>query len=219
MNISTRQLRSYVTVARELHFTRAANLLGISQPALSATIHQLEETVGAPLFDRTGRRVHLTQMGAEFLNSATRLLEDMEQSVASLRDLVEKRTGFVKVAALPSAVYRILAPALGEFHQHYPQIKLTVRDSLNDDILQAVRRGDVDFGIAVPPDDSNELAEIRLLDDQFVIAMHRSHALAKKENIQWSDLRGFPIVHVARGSNVRKEVELQLLAQGIPTAI
>lgn len=215
MDLSTRQLRAFIAVAEELHFTRAANRLGISQPALSSKIQQLETNLGATLFDRNGRTVRLTDIGSLFFSSATRLVDEIEHSVQALSDVVEKQRGHLKVAALPAATYSILVPALGRFHQRYPNIKITMQDGLNDDVLEAVVRRDVDFGIGVWEADKAELEEIPILDDQFVATVPISHKLAKKRAVKWLDLARENIVHVAQGSSVRRLVDAKLSAKGI----
>ncbi len=214
MDISTRQLHAFIAVAEELHFTRAANRLNISQPALSAKIQLLEKNLGAKLFDRDGHSIRLTDLGSLFLSSATQLVGQIEDSIKSLSDVVEKQTGHLKVAALPSATFGILVPALGRFHERFPNVKLTMRDALNDHVLEAVARGDVDFGVGVLESDKTEFEELPILEDQFVAVVPANHRLARRTAVKWSDLSQEDIVHVAKGSSVRRMVETELSAKG-----
>src|SRR5690606_32408095 len=102
MNISSRQLRAFVALAQERHFTKAAERCHQTQPAFSAQIRALEDAVGVRLFDRTTRRVELTPEGLLFNESALRLLNDLEAVMGDIQDHVAKRRGRVAVAALPS---------------------------------------------------------------------------------------------------------------------
>lgn len=215
MDISTRHLRAFTTVADVLNFTRAAESLGVSQPALSATIRQLEGLMGAPLFDRAGRRVRLTKAGMLYLGNARRLLEDMERSTGAIRDFVEKRTGRIDLAALPSAAFELVAPALHRFNADYPHVKLVIRDALNDEVLELVRRGEVDLGFGIVLEPERDLDTAILYRDRFVAAVPAQSALAAAPTVAWSDLGAVPIIHVAKGSNTRSVTDSVLARLGI----
>src|SRR5881409_1988343 len=102
MNVSTRALHAFVTLAEQRSFTRAAALCHLSQPAFSALIRALEDNLGARLFDRTTRSVELTAEGRVFVESARRLLRDVDDALADLRDHAARRRGRVAIAVLPS---------------------------------------------------------------------------------------------------------------------
>ena len=207
MEVSSRHLRAFVTVAEAMNFTRAAETLGISQPALSATIQQLEDILAARLFDRAGRRMRLTEVGRLYLGIAQRLLYELDSSLGVVRDLVEKRIGKLHVAALPSAASEIVAPALAQFSQTYPQIQLTVRDALNAEVIERVRRGEVDMGFGIPEGDSPALEVATILQDRFVAVLPIGHPLTRQAAVPWAALRGLPLVQVAPGSNTRRVVD------------
>ncbi|HIC81787.1 MAG TPA: LysR family transcriptional regulator [Kiloniellaceae bacterium] len=207
MEVSSRHLRAFVTVAKAMNFTRAAETLGISQPALSATIQQLEDILAARLFDRAGRRMRLTEVGRLYLGIAQRLLYELDSSLGVVRDLVEKRIGKLHIAALPSAASEIVAPALAQFSRTYPQIQLTVRDALNAEVIERVRRGEVDMGFGIPEGDSPALDVATILQDRFVAVLPAGHPLTQQAAVPWAALRGLPLVQVALGSNTRRVVD------------
>jgi len=115
MNVSTRQLRAFVTLAEQRSFTRAAALTHLSQPAFSALIRSLEEAIGQRLFDRSTRHVDVTTEGREFEAAARRVLAEVESAFETARDFAARRRGRVSVALLEKAPSDLnLRPVTGE---------------------------------------------------------------------------------------------------------
>ena len=115
INLSARHLRAFIAVANVQNFTKAAQKLNLSQPSLSATIRQLEDMLGARLFERHTKLVRLTIIGESYLGVAQRLLSEMDSSAEVVRDLLEKRKGNLHIASLPSVAAGILARELSRF--------------------------------------------------------------------------------------------------------
>ncbi|WP_342117842.1 LysR family transcriptional regulator [Pseudoduganella sp. OTU4001] len=151
MNIELRQLRYFATVAEELHFGRAARRLHMTQPPLSQTIMALEETLGAPLFERNRRGVALTAAGAALLPEAQRLL----QQAAGLPELVQRAatgaSGRLSLAFVSSADYSVLPPSLRAYRAEYPQVEITLKEATSDLQLDDLLEGRVDAGLLIPP--------------------------------------------------------------------
>src|SRR3546814_11330229 len=122
MNLSSRQLRAFVALAQEKHFTRAAGRCHQTQPAFSALIRSLEDLAGVRLFDRTTRRVELTPEGRLFNESALRLLNDLDAVMGDVQDHVAKSKGSVAVAALPSLAAGWPPGIFAPFHAQYPGV-------------------------------------------------------------------------------------------------
>ncbi len=207
MNLSTRQLRAFVALAQERHFTRAAQRCHLTQPAFSALIRSLEETAGARLFDRNTRRVELTVEGRVFEASAQRLLGELELALEDVRDHALRRRGRVAVAALPSLAAGWLPDLLARFHADYPGIVLQLRDALLDPCLDMVQRGEVDFAVAARRDDMTGLESVFLHADRYYLVCRKDHALARREKVRVRDLAREPVIHLARGSSVRKQLD------------
>ena len=207
MNLSTRQLRAFVALAQERHFTRAAQRCHLTQPAFSALIRSLEETAGARLFDRNTRRVELTVEGRVFEASAQRLLGELELALEDVRDHAQRRRGRVAVAALPSLAAGWLPDLLARFHADYPGIVLQLRDALLDPCLDMVQRGEVDFAVAARRDDMTGLESVFLHADRYYLVCRKDHPLAQREKVRVRDLAREPVVHLARGSSVRKQLD------------
>ena len=148
MNLSTRELHAFVALAEQRSFTRAAGSCHLSQPAFSALIRALEESLGSRLFDRTTRSIELTAAGLAFIEPARRLLRDAEEAVADVRDHAARKRGRVSVAVLPSLAAGWLPPLLADYHARYPGIELDVADVLSDACIERARSGAANFALA-----------------------------------------------------------------------
>jgi len=216
MNISSRQLRAFVALSEERHFTRAARRCHLTQPAFSALIMTLEASLDVRLFDRSTRHVDLTPEGRLFDPLARHLLLDMEQAATSLRDHVARRRGRVAVAALPSLAAGWLPGILAEYHKAYPGVSLTLRDALLDGCLDMVLSGVVDFAVAACRDDRQELEYEFLHGDCFHVVCRRDHPLTTRgEPVRLRDLTGLPLIQMARNSSVRQHLESHPATRGM----
>jgi DNA-binding transcriptional LysR family regulator len=206
-NVSTRQLRAFSALAELRNFTRAAAQCHLSQPAFSALIRSLEESVGVRLFDRDTRKVDLTAEGRLFLDSASRLLHDFGVALADLSDLATRQRGRVSVAVLPALAAGWLPDVLAEFHGRYPGIELDVADVLSDECAERVRSGRADFALASTRSTSAELTAERFCTDRFHLVCRKDHPLAGRRKVTLKQLAEQPFIHLARTSSVRQHVD------------
>jgi DNA-binding transcriptional LysR family regulator len=211
MSLSSRQLRAFVTLAQERHFTKAAERCHQTQPAFSALIKSLEDSVGVRLFDRTTRRVDLTPEGQTFYESAQRLLNDMDAALEDIHDLVAKRKGRVAVAALPSLAAGWLPGVYARFHREFPDIQLELRDALLEPCLALVRRGDVDMAVAAQGQDMSGLLMEPICEDYFYLVCRRDHPLAGRSTVTWQDLSGSAMIQVGKSSSIRQSLSREPL--------
>lgn len=212
MDPELRHLRAFAAVAAHGGFTRAAERLRTTQPALTLLVRQLEESVGARLFDRNTRNVQLTATGAQLLPAVERLLGDLDTTIGGVRDAVARASGRVVVAALPSLASSVLPQAIARARAGNPGIAIAVRDAVAGRISTMVRTGEADLGLAGRPAEEEGLLFERLWTDRLVAACPRSHPLAKRRRVAWSDLVGEPFISMSRDSSVRRLVE-QAFAQ------
>lgn len=206
-NLSTRQLRALVALAEARNFTRAAARCHLSQPAFSALIRSLEQALNARLFDRTTRSVELTVEGALFLESAQRLLRDVQLSMDDLGEHVARRRGRVAMAALPALAAGWLPGVLAEFKAAYPDIELDIADALSEECVERVRAGKADFALAAIRSSAAELRTELFCADRFHLVCRRDHPLAQRKRLAIGDLGGHDFVNLARTSSVRQHVE------------
>lgn len=206
MNLSSRQLRAFIALVEERHFTRAAQRCHQTQPAFSALIRSLEEALGVRLFDRTTRKVELTTEGRLFQDAARRLLDDMDAAVVNLRDHAALRRGRVTVAALPSLAAGWLPAVYAAFHRDHPAVSLHLHDALLEPCLEHVRRGDADIAVAAEGMNMAGLATEPLCEDVFHLVCRKDHPLAGKRHVSLSDLGNAPIIQLGKGSSIRQSL-------------
>jgi DNA-binding transcriptional LysR family regulator len=123
-----RHLRYFVVLAEELHFGRAARRLAISQPPLSVAIRQLEESIGARLFERNSKQVRLTPAGAALQGSARQLLRQAEEASMEARDVSQGSAGRLRIGFVGSMLYRGLPQALRKFQATHPAVRITLAE-------------------------------------------------------------------------------------------
>ncbi len=215
MNLSSRQLRAFVALADERNFTRAAERCHQTQPAFSALIKSLEDSVGVRLFDRTTRRVELTPEGILFDASALRLLNDLETVMGDLQDHVAKRRGRVSVAALPSLAAGWLPGIYAQFHTQFPDIELQLHDALLEPCLDLVRRGTADIAVAAKGLDMTGLTAEPLCEDHFYMVCRKDHLLASRSAVHLRELADLPIIQLGKNSSIRQSLANRAAAAGL----
>lgn len=177
--VDLRQLECFLAVCEELHFSRAAEKLNISQPSLSRHIRNLEAAVGMPLFDRIGRRTALTEAGRILQAHALRMFHELDQAQAAIRDLGGLQRGRLTVGALHTTGY-LLPPAVAVFKGAYPNIELSIHGLRARDIADKLLENAMDLGITSLPPEEDDLEAIPLFDESLALAVAADHELAKE---------------------------------------
>ncbi|WP_420145636.1 LysR substrate-binding domain-containing protein [Sphingobium sp.] len=201
-----RHLRYFICVAEEMHFGRAAKRLGMSQPPLSQQIRMLEQELGARLFDRTSRRVALTEAGRLFLPEARKALEQADRAAHVARRAQSGHLGRLALGFTASAPFvPQIADALHDFRQNQPEVDLRVHELGKDDQVRMMERGDLDIGIVravAPPSLPEGLRSTWLLEEEMLLALRQDHALAQQDaDPTIADLAGVPFVLYATASS------------------
>lgn len=183
-----RHLRYFVAVAEELHFGRAAERLHMAQPPLSQQIRKLEDELGVQLFQRTQRRVQLTEAGQIFLQGARQMLAQAEQTVAAARRAGRGEIGSLTVGFVGSASYEILPAIMRRFHAWLPDVELILRELTTAQQVRALHEQRIQVGILRPPVASAGLAIKTFLKESLMIALPENHPLAGLPRIALSKL-------------------------------
>jgi DNA-binding transcriptional LysR family regulator len=184
-----------VAVAEELHFRKAGERLGLSQPALSERISSLEHELGFPLFFRTTRQVSLTQAGSEFLKDAQRILADIEKSVSNVRHVADSGLKSLRVSGVDEALSLLFPPALIEFRKHHPDVHIELLEiSSSDYHTQELvnHRTDVAF-VRKPPEDEFLSSEL-LYRQSAVVVVADDNPLSERKEISVEDIKDFPLI-------------------------
>ncbi|MBM7422475.1 LysR family transcriptional regulator [Spongiibacter marinus] len=207
MNVSVKQLRAFVAVAETGSFAQACEQLNISQPALSMAVKNLEDEVGGSLFLRSTRSLSLSPEGSAFLPTAQRLLRDWSDAFTDLQRLYSLQQGKLTIAAMPSFASTRLPAVLATYRQKFPNIDIAVRDIVMEELIEAVRAGRVELGVAFEPDDSEGLEFEALFTDRFVAVFPEAHPLLTRSRLRIKDLLGDTVITLNRGSSTRRWTE------------
>ncbi len=210
-------LRYFLEVARTGHITRAAERLGMSQPALSSAIRKLEDEAGAPLLDRTAKGVELTEAGRVFAEHARESLQAADDGVRAVRELVGLESGLIRIGGGATAVGYLLPPAISAFRAQHPAIRYYIREAGSGAVGEAVLAGELDLGIVTLPvrvPGVGDLLTLPLVTDELRLIVPAEHRLADRKNFRWSDLEGEAMVGFEAGSAVREVIDREARAHG-----
>jgi len=185
INFDLNDLQAFRAVVDQGSFSKAADAVRISQPALSRRIEKLEDALGVRLFERTTRKVSLTQAGRGFMPSVERLLDDLDNALLGISEVASTRLGQVTVACVPSAAYYFMPQVIAHYHQQYPRIKVKVLDSSAHDVLSAVVDGEADFGVSFMGTLEADVEFEPLVQESYVVACRRDHPLAGRSSVSW----------------------------------
>ncbi|MBZ9777029.1 LysR family transcriptional regulator [Mesorhizobium sp. CO1-1-8] len=208
MKITIKQIQSFLAVAEFGNFSAASSRMGLAQSAISQAVKDLEDELAVRLFDRTTRRVELTDAGREFRNSASKIMEDLQLAVRSVHDLAERRRGKIRVAAPPLLAAAVLPHAIAEFQSRYPGITVELADVGTEMIVESVRSGKADCGLGTFPPAEAGIERIILVRDTLMLFCSGKSTLASNETTSWTDLQRHPIITLTRDSGIRLLVEV-----------
>ena len=198
MSVELRHLRYFLAVAEDLHFGRAAQRLGIAQPAHSQQIQRLEAEVGVELFHRTKRRVELSAAGAAMVAQSRQALADAAGAVDAARRAARGETGVLTVGFVESAAGLVLPRAVRSFRERHPQVELVLRELAVDAQLAGLHGGTIDVAIVRPPLEARELRVETVLEEGLVVAVADDHPLASRRRVGPAALAGEPLVLISR---------------------
>lgn len=197
------QLAYFVAVARTRHFTRAADLTGVSQPTLSKQIRVLENSLGTPLFVRDRGAIELTTAGEALLPHAQRILIDVESAERSVHEVAHLRRGRVRLGATPSLCDGVLPEALTRFHESYPDIDLEVQEAGSRLLTRELAQGRLDVALLIVPlhDAHPDIETTPVLRERLVLASPVDADVP--DHMDVADLRDLPLVMFREGYDLR----------------
>lgn len=192
--IDLRQLRYFVALADELHFGRAAERLGIAQPALTQQMQRLEADLGVSLLDRSQRRVQLTAAGTVLLEEGRRVLRQAERAVSLTERAGRGEIGRLVIGVAESASYAVLPELLRAFRREHPDVDLSVQMMNTAAQVTAIRAGDIDAGLGRLPIDTEGLSERTIRTDPVAVLLPEEHRLATARALTLRELAGEPLI-------------------------
>ena len=197
-SLKYRQLKAFTLVVETGSFVAAANELAITQPSFSALIKALEEDVGVELFDRTTRRCVTTEAGLLFYEQIKTAMDHLEQAYRNIKDVGAGLAGRLTVAALPSLAAGVITEALILYKRQYPLVQIELVEQKNGPILEAVRTGSVDIGVAGLVGDHHDLSFEHLWTDSLMFVVPEGHAMIGDE-ANWSCAERYPLIVMDAG--------------------
>jgi DNA-binding transcriptional LysR family regulator len=210
-----RQLRAFQAVYQLRKLSAAAEQLFITQSAVSVLIRQLEEGLGARLFDRTTRSLQPTQAAMEAIVVAERILRDVDSLGAGLRDLTLLRRGRVSLAVTPTLAQILLPAAVREFGSLHPEVRVVIDDCAPEQFIARVLGEHVDFGIGAPERAAADVETKTLMRDHLSLVCDQRHPLAAVKTLRWSDLRGQGVITVRPGYGIRPLIDGAAAGAGV----
>ncbi len=186
------QLRYFLRIAELANFTRAAEELGISQPALSRSIQRLEEELGQPVFERQGRSLSLTDAGTLLQGRAQQILSLIEDTKAEICD--DGQSGRIRVGAIPTIAPYFLPEVLRQFSKEFPKATIIVQENTTDNLLKSCTQGEIDLAILALPVPAKYLEVQELFKEELLLVVPPDHPLVEKEKIRLSDVEPYPFV-------------------------
>lgn len=211
-----RHLRYFVAVAEELHFGRAAEALGISQPPLSQQIQALEQELGVRLFERTRRRVALTEAGRLFLEETRRTLAQVDKAADVARRAQQGELGELKIGFTSSAPFTSTIPrAILAFRQAYPEVHLDLHEMSSREVTEALGDESLQVGLIRPLALPQDLTAVELFNEPLVALLHAGHPLAGTagDGIGLAALASEPFVYFSRSHGTGLHDQLISLAR------
>ncbi|AHK46005.1 transcriptional regulator, LysR family [Ensifer adhaerens OV14] len=216
--VKFRHLQTFVEVARQKSVMKAAELLHVSQPAVTKTIRELEEVLGVAVFEREGRGIKITRYGEVFLRHAGAALTALRQGLDSVS---QERSGDgvpVRIGALPTVSTRIMPKAMSLFLKEDTGARIKIVTGENAVLLEQLRVGDLDLvvGRLAAPEKMTGFSFEHLYSEQVVFAVRAGHPLLSGAQSAFAHLGDYPVLMPTRASIIRPFVEHFLIANGIP---
>ena len=195
MKFGLRHIRYFIAVAEELHFRRAAERLGIAQPALSRAIRYLEDQLSVRLFERTNRSVALTSAGATFLAGSHAVMNAIERTVDDTRRTHDGQIGTLRIGYTDFAIAGALPNLLKEFQRMHPGIVLQPHHDVTTDQLRRLDEGTLDIGFVTGPITRQGYDQCLVQKDRLICVVYEHHRLAGRRSIRLEELANEDFVH------------------------
>jgi LysR family transcriptional regulator, carnitine catabolism transcriptional activator len=209
-NLTLRQLRAFWLVSHEGSMTRAATHMHLTISALSMLVRTLEDELGVRLFERTTRRVELTEAGRQFLPTVRDVFFVLDAGLETLQESKRRKSERLSVVTSPLLAASLVPVVIAQFRAQFPNVVVTLQDAPVDQVVARVREGKSDFGICTADLESGDLVSQVLYKDTLVLACSPDHALAGQREAGWGDLIDQNLILLNAGTGLRRLVDQTL---------
>ncbi|MCU6710187.1 LysR family transcriptional regulator [Paenibacillus sp. J5C_2022] len=200
-----RQLEYFMALCKELHFTRASEQLGVTQPTLSHQIKALEIEMGMPLFDRIGKKTTLTSAGQVLFKHGTHIFQSIQSAMEEMRELQEVKSGKLSIGVLTGELTQFVSPLLLTFHKKYPNIQITVIGK--DDVVDAIIDNELEIALTIVPIHDKRLTIVPLYEENLYLTVSHRHPLANKKTIDLEQVKNEPFIIFPKNYQCRQQIE------------
>lgn len=200
-------LQYFVLVAKYENMSRAANILHITQPALSKSISSLEENLGVALFDRNGRSIKLNRYGRFFLERAEAILKEYELVKEDLLNLVSPGQGVVSIGFMHTLGLEVIPQLMAAVQKDYPNLKIQLSQSNSSTILQKLEVGELDLCLISSLDKNKDLVWEKLWEEELFLIVPENHHLTNEKQVSIKDFAFEPFISIKKGNTLRKSVD------------
>ncbi|WP_433957198.1 LysR family transcriptional regulator [Cytobacillus horneckiae] len=207
------QLEYFRTLAQTQHVTRSAEVLSISQSALSRSIARLEDEMGVPLFDRQGRTIRLNQFGQIFLERVENMMKEFNEGKKEIQDLLEPESGTISLGFLHTLSTNLIPDLISSFRMDYPKIKFKLGQGPSHILLDQLQSGEIDLCLIAPNDVKHPVRWEELWSEELFVIVPKNHKFADYQSIKLEQLANEPFIHLKKGFSLRITVE-QLFQEG-----
>ncbi len=216
--MADRRLQVFHTVARLLSFTKAAESLHMTQPAVTFQVRQLEEYFNTRLFDRTHNRISLTDAGKRVFEYADEIFDLYAKMENAVRDMTGEISGILIIGASTTIAEYMLPALLGDFKRKYPDINVHLKVSNSDGIVSMVENNDIDLGVVESAVMNKNLVVENCRHDRLVAIVPPQHSLASEQKVQLKDLMSHAYIAREEGSGTREVIHEYLTNAGMKPA-
>jgi DNA-binding transcriptional LysR family regulator len=216
--MADRRLQVFHTVARLLSFTKAAEELHMTQPAVTFQVRQLEEQFNTRLFDRTHNRISLTDAGKRVFEYAERIFHLYSEMDNSVRELTGDISGVLILGASTTIAEYMLPELLGDFKAKHPEVTIRLKVANTDGIVSQVENNDIDLGVVEAPVNNKNLVVEVCRTDQLVLIVPPGHELENEKCVTMSQIAEYPFICREEGSGTREVMIESMQAAGINPA-
>ncbi|OZB90121.1 LysR family transcriptional regulator [Paenibacillus sp. XY044] len=200
-----RQLEYFRAICEELHFTRAADKLNVTQPTLSHQIKSLEDEIGTPLFDRIGKKIALTEAGRILKSHTAVIFNALQSAKDQMNELLSGERGTLAIGSPPGELNHLVSSLLVDFNRKYPNITIKIVESGN--VTEKVLNNELDAAVTILPVDDDRLEKIPLYFEQFYLTVSSNQELAQRKEIDFAEVDRLPLILLPESHKCRQLVD------------
>jgi len=204
-NFDYNQMLHFIAVAKHKSFTKASNILNISQPALSRSIQKLELSISNPLFKRLPKGLKLTPAGSTLLKRAYEIKDLVELTQKEIEEVKEKAV--IKLAVIPTIAPYLLPNLLKEFNKKNFNIKIQVREDTTENIITSCKDAEIDLAIVALPINDKSLSFTPLFKEELLLLLPKGHELESKKNLELKDIEALPFISLDQKHCLSENIE------------